>query len=64
MELRHHCVMMANYHIIGSNSYKKVKTFKYLSSLLTSENSIHEKIKYRLKAGNSYYYSVQTLLSS
>ena len=33
--------MMTNEHItIGSNSYEKVKTFKYLGSLLTNENSI------------------------
>jgi hypothetical protein len=49
---------------IGSNLYEKVKTFKYLGSLLTNENSIPEKIKCRLKAGNSCYYSVQTLLAS
>ena len=47
-----------------SNSYEKVKTFKYIGSLLTNQNSIQEEIKCRLKAGNSCYYSVQTLLSS
>ena len=41
-----------------------VTTFKYLGSLLTNQNSIQEEIKCRLKAGNSCYYSVQTLLSS
>ena len=57
--------MIASAHIkIGSNSYEKVKTFKYLSSLLTNQNSIQEEIKCRLKAGNSCYYSVKTLLSS
>jgi len=30
---------------------------------LKNQNSIQEEIKYRLKAGNSCYYSVQTLLS-
>ena len=49
---------------IGSNSYEKVETFKYLGSLLTNQNSIQEEIKCRLKARNSCYYSVQTLLSS
>ena len=49
---------------IGSNSYEKVKTFKWLGSLLTNQNSIQEEIKCRLKAGNSCYYSVQILLSS
>ena len=56
--------MIANSHVkIGSNSYEKVKTFKYLGSLLTNQNSIQKEIKCRLKAGNSCYYSVQTLLS-
>ena len=35
MEVGHH--KMANDHIMaGSNSYEKVKTFKYLGSLLTN----------------------------
>ena len=37
---------MANKHIaLGSNSYEITKTFKYLGSLLTNQNSIHEEIK-------------------
>ena len=39
---------MANEHItVGSNScsYEKLKTSKYLGSLLTDENYIHEEIK-------------------
>ena len=31
-----------------------MKTFKYLGSLLTNQNSIQEEIKCRLKAGNKY----------
>ena len=65
MEIGRHRGMIANVHIkIGSNSYEKVKTFKYLGSLLTNQNYIQEEIKCRFKAGNSRYYSVQTLLSS
>ena len=65
MEIGSHRGMVANEHIkIGSNSYEKVKTCKYLGSLLTNQNSIQEEIKYRLKAGNSCYYSIQTPLSS
>jgi hypothetical protein len=57
--------IIANEHItISSNSYEKVKTFKYLGSLLTNQNSIQDEIKCRLKAGNSCYYSVHTILSS
>ena len=43
-----------------------MKTFKYLSSLVTKQNSIQDEknLTVRLKAGNSCYYSVQILLSS
>ena len=65
MEIGRHRGMLANAHFKkGSNSYEKVKTFKYLSYLLTKQNSIQEEMKRSLKAGNSCYYSVQTLLSS
>ena len=65
MEIGRHQGMMVNEHFnIGSNSYEKVETFKYLGSLLTNQNSVLEEIKCRLKAGNSCYYSVQTLFSS
>ena len=46
---------------IGSEYYV---TFKYLGSLVTNRNPIQEEIKCRLKAGNSCYYSVQTLVFS
>ena len=42
---------------------KKVKTFKYLVSLVKNQNSIQEEIKRRFKAENSCYYLLQTLLS-
>ena len=65
MEIGRHRGIIANAHIkIGSSSNEKVKTFKYLGSLLTNQNSIQEEIKCRLKAGNSCYDSVQTLLYS
>ena len=42
--------MSANAHIkIGINSYEKVETFKYLNSVLTNQNYIHEEIKCRPK---------------
>ena len=48
-----HGGMITNVRIrIGINFYEKVKTFKYLGSLLTNENYIQEEIKCRLKAGN------------
>ena len=43
MEIGRHRGMIANAHIkIGSNSYEKVKTFKYLGYLLPNQNYIHE----------------------
>ena len=52
--------MIANEHIkIGSNFYEKVKTFKYLGSLLKNQNYIQQEKKNRIKAGNSCCYSVQ-----
>ena len=63
MDVGRHQGIMANEHMrIGSRSYAKVKTFNYLSSLLTNQNYIHKEIKCRLKVGNSCYYSVQTHL--
>ena len=65
MEIGHHRGMILNAHIkIGRNSYEKVKTFKYLGSLVTNQNYIQEETKCRPKPGNSCYYSVPTLLSS
>ena len=62
MEIGRHRGMVANKHIrIGSNSYEKGKTFRYLGYLVTNQNSIQEEIKCRLKAGNSCYFPVQTL---
>ena len=65
MEVEGHRGMMENDHNrISSKTYEEVKTLKYLDSLLTNQNSIHEEIKSKPKAGNSCYCSVQTLLSS
>ena len=40
-----------------------MKSFKHVGYLVKNQNSIQEEIKYRLKAGNSCCYSVQTHLS-
>ena len=49
---------------IDNSSFERVEEFKYLRTNLTNQNSIQEKIKSRLKSGNSCYHSVQNLLSS
>lgn len=59
----------AKHHLTGSfaiNSYEfeKVDTFKYLGSLITSNNENPLEIKDRIKAGNKAYYSLQKLLKS
>jgi hypothetical protein len=41
-----------------------VEQFKYLGTILTIQNCIHEEIKSRLKSENACYNSVQDLLSS
>jgi hypothetical protein len=41
-----------------------VEQFRYLGTTLINQNSNQEKIKSRLKTGNVYYPSVQSLLSS
>ena len=64
-EVRGHRGLMANERIrITSSLCEKVKTFKYLGSLLINKNYIHKEIKCRLQEGNIYCYSIQTLLSS
>ena len=45
MDIGRHQGMIKNEHIrIDTNSSEKLKTFKYLGSLLTNQNSIHEEI--------------------
>jgi hypothetical protein len=49
---------------IDNKSFERAEEFKYLGATLTSQNSIHEEIKSRLKSRNACYHSVQNLLSS
>ena len=40
-----------------------MESLKYLGSVVSNQNSIKDEFKCRFKAGNSCYYSVQTLFS-
>jgi hypothetical protein len=48
----------------GNKSFENAEQFKCLGTTLTNQNSIHAKIKSRLKSGNACYHSVQNLFSS
>ena len=63
MEIECNLCVIANEHFkMGSYSYEKVKTFKYLGSSLTNQNYIQEEIKCRLKAGNLLFFGQNTLV--
>jgi len=47
-----------------NSSFKRVKDFKYLGTILPKQNYIKEEIKSNLKSGNACYHSVQNLLYS
>jgi len=50
--------------IKNNSSFARVEEFKYLGTISTNQNSIQEKIKSRLKSGNTCYHMLQYLLSS
>ena len=49
---------------IDNSTFERAKEFKYLGTTLTSQNSIAEEIKSRLRLGNASCHSVQNLFSS
>ena len=49
---------------VDNISIERVEEFKYFGTTLTSQNSIQEEIKRRLKSGNACCHSVQNILSS
>jgi hypothetical protein len=43
---------------MDNSTFERVDEFKYLGTTLTSQNSIAEEIKSRLRSGNASYHSV------
>jgi hypothetical protein len=49
---------------IANELFENMAKVKYLETMLTNQNDIHDEIKSRLSSGNACYHSVQNILSS
>jgi hypothetical protein len=48
----------------ANESFENMARFRYLWTMLTNKNDIHDEIKSTLNSGNACHYSAQDLLSS
>jgi hypothetical protein len=53
-----------NYPIAGDERFEQVNSFKYLGTMVNTDNSIVEEIKERMAAGNRAYHVHKKLLTS
>ena len=49
---------------ICNKSPEKLQNFKYLGTMVTNQNYMHEEMTSRFNSGNVCFYSMQNLLSS
>jgi hypothetical protein len=62
IRLSRHRNLGQNHNIrIANESFENVAKFKYLVTMLTNENNIHDEMKSGLISENACYYSVQNL---
>jgi hypothetical protein len=48
----------------ANSPFKNIAQFSYLGMRVTNQTLIQEEINRRLRSGNTYYHSVQNILSS
>jgi hypothetical protein len=49
---------------VGNRCSENVAQFRYLRTTITNQSLIQDKIKEKMNSGNTYYHSIQNLLSS